>query len=124
MRVELTRNKKGEPMVCIDIYTDFRIITEEQYKRISDLVDKEATDENGDEIAIIYLMGKKNYPEYHIGEYIIYIDRGDYLIGIITKKSEAVENCYYVDFNDGTCKWIEAEYLHKIANGDTYVFLV
>ena len=43
---------------------------------------------------------------------------------IIVFRDEDYVYYYYVDFNDGVCKWLEAEYLHKIANEDTYLILV
>lgn len=121
----LKRNENNKPMLSIGGYNDFKIITEEQFEKIQSIINSGESSEATDEYIVrTYLRAKKSYPAYAIGEYIIYIDRGDYVLGVINKKSEAVENCYYVDFNNGTYKWIEAEYLHKIANEEDYVILV
>lgn len=121
----LMRNEENKPMLSIGGYNDFKIITEEQFEKIQSIIDSKESSEASDEYIVrTYLMAKKEYPKYGIGEHIIYIDRGDYLIGMISKKSDAVEDLYYVDFIDGEPRWIEAEYLHKIANGDRYTFLV
>ena len=121
----LKRNENNKPMLSIGGYNDFKIITEEQFDKIQSIMDSGESSEATDEYIVrTYLMAEKIYPKYVVGEHVIYIDKGEYLIGMINKVSDAVENCYFVDFADGEPKWLEAQYLHKIANGDRYMFLV
>lgn len=125
MIVVLGRNKDNQPTLSVGADSKPRIISEDDFKKIEEILNSNNHSESSDEYILrTYILAEEEYPTYKLGEYIIYVDQEKYKIGIITKISELVKGLYFVDFNNGEEMWLEAKYLHKIDNADTYLFLV
>ena len=125
MIVTLGRNEDNQPTLTISEKYEPKIISEEDFKEISKIVANDTHTQLEDEYILkVYLYAEPNYPKYKIGEYVIYNQRETYYLGMISEVSETNKNLYFVDFNNGEQKWLEACYLSKIANGDVYTILV
>lgn len=125
MIVVLGRNKDNQPTLSVGGDSRHKIISEADFKKIEEIINSNNHSESADEYILrTFILAEEEYPTYEIGEHIIYVNQDKYKIGIITRVSELVKCLYFVDFNNGEEMWLEAKYLHKIDNGDTYLFLV
>ena len=123
MIILLGRDNKNKPTLDIG-YGRPKIISEKNFKIVADILNKgNITDEDNQKVTKIYLSGKSKYPKYVIGDYVIYIDRGDYIIGQIIKVNPEIEDEYLIDFNTGNDLWVNARYIHPIANIDSFTIL-
>lgn len=58
-----------------------------------------------------------------IGDYVIYVNKDKYYLGLIIKESESAKNIFLVDLQ-GEFEWVEGKKLHLIENRKEYTILI